>query len=209
METRTKSLLESDTTHTKVLFDVVKRELGDFIAWEPESIWTELKAKGYSLSDLNKSKILAAITLKLMPAFYWDAHVFELTALALNDVEPNPEIYNEAYPEHLAWAVIEAGLLTDTREFMHEPIGYTATVLHRAGFVVAPEELSFCQSVLDSLNNDSALKKEVMDAWRVLPRKDIHNHPFDETPVGVQLARLASVAAHVESRRATLKNQEA
>lgn len=208
METKTKSLLESTSTHAKVLFDVIKRELGDFQSWEPESIWHELEHRGYTLPDVNRSKLLAAITLKLVPSFYWDAHVYELTALAFNDVEPNPEIYNEAYPEHLAWSVLEAGLLVDPREFMHEPIGYTAAVLHRAGFVVAPEELAFCQDVLDSLNSNKELKKEVMEAWRALPRKDLHNHPFEETPVGVQLARLSNVAVYVESRRASLKAQQ-
>lgn len=201
-----KTLVQDDFTCAVALDLALKRLIGDYEAWEPESIWMELTNKNVTISDLNKSKVLAINTLKAMPSFYWDAIVLEKTTLAFNDVLGNPDILQETFPEHLSWAILEAEVFRQqvalhVPEFDSECVSYTAVVLHRAGFVIAPEQLSFSQDLLDKINYNKDLKKEVTETWDKLSKTDLHDHPFSESAVDVQLAKLASVYSYVEERK--------
>lgn len=181
--------------------------LPDYLLFEPESIWLSLDRMGIDIPLINKSKINAVIALHLCPSFYWDAIVFEKTSLSLSNAIPNANRLDEATPAQLAWAVVEAKELTqESHEFDHEPGQYAAVVLHRAGFVLAPEQLSFAQHALDALNKTHGLKTEVKDAWSKLKiTANLLEHPFKETALDVQLMHLTLVQAHVEEQ--TLQRQ--
>lgn len=201
-----KNLLRRETTSAIACNLAAKQLLGDYLNWEPESIWETLHQDGVDVPEINQSKILAVIALKLVPSFYWDAMTFEKTSLTFNNIIPNPEILQEANPAQLSWSIKEASMiLGQEREFSSEPISYTAVVLHRAGFVVAPEGLEFAQEVLDNLNRDTKLKNEVQEAWKSLKDKDLLNHVFEETPLGVQLGRLAGVHLYIEEKKVQCK----
>lgn len=194
--------------------EAVRRLVGNYLAWEPESIWEDLDRRGIDLPVANRDKLMAAITLRLVPSFYWDAIVFEKTALAFDDRPINPEALEEASPAQLAWAVIEAETVRKLGqetplEFQHEPRAYTGVILHRSGFVLAPEELEFAQHALNRERNcvECLLHTDVKARWREMPKNSLANAAYPETPMGVQLANLAAVALHVKHKRELLQAQ--
>jgi hypothetical protein len=204
-------LLQNPKTAAVALLPACKAIAGNFLAWEPESIWQELTHRGIDLPDENRVKILAAMTLHLVPSFYWDGIVYEKTALAFDHDVPNPEALEEASVRALAWAVKEAAwirrwLLDAPFIFESEPCVYTAVVLQREGFLVAPTQLVFAQSCLDRLSQDNAeLTREVKKRWKALDKEQLEGHAFQETPEDVQLARLASVELHVRDQEKAAK----
>lgn len=178
-------------------------------AWEPESIWLTLERRGVDVPVLNRDKILAASTLTIIPAFWFEVNAFENTIMAFNNVLSDGEILQEATPAQINWAVYEAEMLFSqaadipgTTEFDREPIGYTAIVLDRAGFVLAPELLSFAQDALDGCVKDGAGidKKDVKSAWKALQKKDLTKVDFKDTPLDTQLARLTAVQLYLYKR---------
>lgn len=202
-----KDLLRDPSAATVALMAAAKTQLGDFLAWEPESIWLELDRQGVDLPAENRAKIMAGIALRLMPSFYWDGIVFEKTALAFDGLLPNPDILEEASPARLAWAVVEADWIIRAAkdaswEWGHEPRAYAGVVLARAGFVLAPEQLSFAQSALDRERPSTHLLDEVKQRWAGVDKNGLEKLTLHETPVDVQIARLAAVELHVRDRRA-------
>lgn len=207
MSTAAKALLRDDATAAVALLVATHACVGDFLAWEPESIWRELAHQGVMLPDANRAKLSAAIALRLVPAFYWDATVFEKTALALDGRTPNPDILEEASPARLAWAVEEAAWILRRAkdaawEFGHEPRAYAGVILTRAGFVLAPPALAFAQPALDRARGHDHLRDEVRTRWDALDKTALEHLALQETAVDVQLARLAAVELHVQACRA-------
>lgn len=193
------------------LLAATKVLVGDFLTWEPESLWIELERQGIDIPTGNRAKLMAGMTLFLVPSFYWDAITFEKTALAFDGVMPVPDILEEARPSLMAWAVVEAAWIIKranaaTWEFGHEPRAYAGVVLHRAGFVLAPEELAFSQPVLNRERfHTTSLLEEVKARWASVDQSRLETLKLEETPVDVQIARLAAVALHVRERRARVE----
>ena len=205
-----KSLLEDAGTPAVALMRAVTALIGEFLAWEPESIWLELHRQGVDVPEENRARIMAAQTLRLVPSFYWDGIVFEKTALAFAGIMPSADILEEASPARLAWAVVEAAwIIRDGREasweFQHEPRAYAAVVLHRAGFVQAPEQLSFAQLWLNRERRDDHLLEDVRARWTRVSKDHLEQLTLGETPEDVQIARLAAVELHVRERRAAVE----
>lgn len=177
-------------------------------AWEPESLWLSLSRDHVDIPLVNRDKILAAHTLLMLPAFWWEVNIFENTVMAFNDMEASPDTLQEATPGQLSWGVFEAELLftqsaiEETPVFDREPTLYTAAVLHRAGYVLAPELLQFAQDSLDRAvsSSDHVTKKEVETAWRTLKEKPIPERTFDDSPLGYQLAQLTTVEKYLQER---------
>jgi hypothetical protein len=176
-----------------------------FRAWEPETLWLTLDRQGIDMPAVNRDKLLAAITLGIVPAFWWEVNAFENTVLAFNGVVATPAALQEATPAQLAWGVYEAELIfaedsDEKPEFDREPVIYAATALHRAGYVRAPDLLQFAQRELTQLNRDGSglTAEEVGRAWQELKKKPLEERSLGESPLDVQLGRLASVELHVE-----------
>lgn len=205
-----KDLLRDAGTPAVVLMACLPKLLGDFLAWEPESIWLELQHQGVDLPMENRAKVMAAIALRLVPSFYWDAIVLEKTALALDGIQPNPDALEEASPARLAWAVVEAAWILRrateaTFEIGHEPRAYAGVVLARAGYVLAPEQLSFAQMALDRETHKTDLLEETRQRWSRVSKDHLEQLSLTESPVDVQIARLAAVELHVRERKARVE----
>lgn len=180
-----------------------------FRSWEPETVWLTLDRQGIDLSVLNRDKLLAASTLLTLPAFWFEVNAYENTTMAFNDVVSDGAMLQEATPAQLQWAVYEAELLLghaadvpQTPEFDREPIQYTAIVLHRAGFILAPDLLHFAQGALDKQNKNGAniTKADIRPAWKKLQRQDLRHVTFTDSPLDVQLSRLASAHVYLADR---------
>ena len=197
------------------LYLSIKKMLGVGVtAWEPESVWLELSDLGVDIPSVNRDKLLAVVTLLATGSFYWDAAVYENTAVSFDHKWSSPEILQEASPAQLSWAVFEANYLRHHEglvegDFDYEPARYTAVSLYRAGFIVAPELLEFAQEELDKLNRGHLeLRDSIKSRWAALPKEDISSITIEDTdPEDVQIGRLAAVYAHV-AWRAKLLNDE-
>lgn len=203
--TPAKDLLASRTTSAVALCRAAEIVIGDHMAWEPETLWIELEHQGVIVPSETRDRLMAAITLRLVPAFYWDAVVLANTAVAFDGRPVHVEILEEAPPSALAWAMVEAAWIRrrhglETLQPEHEPIAYVSVVLDRAGFVLAPEQLSFAQNALDARRPRSGLLHDVRQRWSGINKGRLADLPLEETPVDVQIARLAAVELHVRSR---------
>lgn len=212
MTTPADILNNQESCATAILVAARKLLGSGFAAWEPESIWLELQSQGIDLSEINRDKLMAAMTLLATGSFYWDAAVFENTTMAFNHEWSSPEILQEASPAQMAWAVCEAELLLhregkEEGAFDYEPAQYAAVSLHRDGFVVAPEPLDFAQAELDKLNRGhQEIKEEVLSRWKSLDKATLEGLELKETPVDVQVAKLSAVFIHIANRAVQFKS---
>lgn len=206
---RSKKLLENEDTPAGVALLALKNVLGPaVVAWEPDTIWLELEDReGLDISVVMRDKLMAAITLLEVPAFYWEVNTFMNTVMAFNGYQSNVDRIHEPTPGELAWAVYEAELILHEHgqwepDFDNEPGIFTAECLHRSGFVLAPTILSFAQDDLDRRNRDGAkiTKDQVQSAWGKQSKGSLDNVKFVETPLGIQLAKLAGVELSVSAK---------
>jgi hypothetical protein len=205
-------LLQDEHTTATGCFRAAQVLCGDgFRAWEPESLWLTLDRKGVEVPLLNRDKLLAASTLTIVPAFWWEVSAFENTTMAFNNVLSDSRVLQEATPAQLSWAVYEAELLygqqddlEDTPSFDREPVIYAAVVLNRCGFVLAPTLLDFAQRELDKLNQDGAevSKDTLEDAWSKLKKQDLRKREFTDSALDTQLSRLTATQLYVSDRAA-------
>lgn len=212
LDSARRALLDPSTTATGV-FLAAQQVLGSrqFVAWEPESVWVELhRAHQLDLPATNRDKLLAVCTCEQQPFWVWDANFLENMVMAFNDIPIAPQAIQAATPAQLAWGLFEAHVLMAQKhhdvgvDIDYEPTKYVAASLHYNGFVVAPDTLEFAQYELDKFNSKDAvtikLKAEVTDKWNKLDKLELNQQEFDETPVGVQLARLSAVTLYVLSK---------
>jgi len=213
-------ILKNSNSSATAVYLACQRILGsnEFEAWEPESIWLELKdVDDIDLSLENRSKLLAVNTLILGEAFYWDAAVYENTVLAFNNIPTAPDVIQEASPGEMSWGVFEAELLSQfaghNAEFDYEPTRYTAASLHRAGLLLAPELLVFAQEDLDKLNrsendtNKKSLIEQVSEQWAQTNKNKLEDLVLDETPQDVQIGHLATISMYVGKRIDQLRKE--
>lgn len=189
-----------------------------WMAWEPETLWVELKHMHVSIPDPNREQVMAARSVVTTGRFYFDMHAFEKTCMTFNNEEGNYDALDAAPVAFLSWALTEADMVHrkyhsgDTLTLDREPACYVAVQLFREGFVIPPSNFTWLQDQLDAyLPGDSKSKKlqdEVRKAWAAAPRGDtLLNAAFPETPAGVQLARLAAVQVHNDKRRKDREQQ--
>jgi len=140
----------------------------NFINYEPETIWLELEKLGLDIPVINRNKIMMINTLLSTDPIIYDVHMFKNMVLCFNNEIPNFDSTEEADPEQIAWAILNLNFLEPKRTyyFDYEPVVYTAAVLHRNGFILAPEILDFAQEDLDTLNVNTELKSDVRNALK-------------------------------------------
>lgn len=177
------------------------------LSWEPETLWLSLQKDGIDLSVVCRDKLQAALTVVTNPQFYWDHIVFENTVHAFMGTVCNPDVIQECHPSEMSWGVYEADIIRGMdpegkgdAEFDEDVQQYIAVCLVRAGFVCAPDILKVVDDNLADLLPDEAkyLRKEVKKAWEDLDKGTLRRTEFVESPLGVNLARLAGVYAYME-----------
>jgi hypothetical protein len=204
-------LTESEGRHATPLLMALRTLYGiDVLYWEPETIWLTLE-RDYSI-DLDieaRDKIQAAISLIRNPAFFWDNLVFQRTTQSLNGELYDPETLQECHPAHMSWAVYEATLLrgmdpeSDARPEIDEDVQqYIAVCLCRAGYVYPPNLLEVIADNLEKLlpGADKGFITKVKQSWERLDKKGLEDRKFDESPLDIQLAQLASCYLYVKEQ---------
>jgi len=215
MKTVSRELLLNDDSSASAVFLAIREALGTgCLAWEPESVWLELRDQDVDLSLTNRDKFMAMSTLLSSGSYYWDAAVFENTTMALSHLPSSPEILQEASPAQMSWAIFEAEAFLDREkqeagEFDYEPARYAAVSLHRTGLVIAPELLAFAQDELDKLNRgqDLILREDVRKRWNDLDKAQLEDLELAETPIDVQISRLAADYLYVVNRAKDMQDE--
>jgi hypothetical protein len=184
----------------------------DLLQWEPETLWLTLEKDKIDLTELERNKLQAAITLTTNPAFYWDNLVFQRTVHALCEEYYDSESLLECSVAHMCWAVYEAGILRgldqetpQIPEFDEDVQQYVAVCLSRAGYALPPPPLvEFCEDNLDALfakgSEFAELKKELKYAWAKLDKSALERTEFSEDALGIQLSRLSFCYLYVSER---------
>jgi hypothetical protein len=208
---KSRKALEDSSTPAGLVIIAARNILGPgFAAWEPDTVRATFEQEKVELPAVNYEKLFAAATLLEVPAFYIEVLTFQNTVQAFNGHVPDVEVVHESTPGEIAWAVFEAEIILHehmmyTPDFDQEPEVYTAAVLHRAGFVLAPPLLGFAQAHLTKLNSKvGPTVEEVRTAWeKLLKEPSLTARTYSEDPLDVQLAKLAAVhvylADHAES----------
>lgn len=182
-----------------------------FLAYEPETLWLELDP-----CPANRDKLMAAIALAMTPSFYWDYRVFGATVHAFTNEMVIPESVPKCDAGQMSWACFEAELiyaLTDTGNSVPEfdPCieAYVGVALWDSGFAAPPAGLGFAKEELTSRINKHALilKDEVEKAWAALHKEKLEHHRFEDSPLGAQLAKLATSWVYVEEKTKLLRAQ--
>lgn len=204
--TPAKDILVSRTASAVAVCKAADMMLGDHLGWEPESIWVDLDRQGVTVPVEARDRLMAAIALRLVPAFYWDAMVTANTATTFDGRPAHVEILEEVSPGALAWAMVEAAWIRRRYDLQvlrpeHEPTAYVAVILDRAGFALAPEQLSFAQDALNARRPGSGLLDDVRQRWSSIDKTQLANLALQENPMDVQVARLAAIELHVRSRK--------
>ena len=201
-----REIIVDDEACATAVFRATQTLLGQqILGWEPESIWLELEMHNLDISEINRDKFMAMSTLLQVPAFFWDANMFENTSLAFNNVPVIPEMLQEASPAQLSWATYEAVLAMQGEsidpEFDYEPKKYAAVSMQREGLVLAPEVLVFAQAELDKLNRgNQEIKGEVKSRWEEVDKTKLDALELSESPTDVQLGKFAAIQMYMNER---------
>lgn len=191
-------LLLEPSTPALVLYPAALAFYGPTVAsYEPDTLWSLL-----DVPLVNRDKLMAALTLQRLPAFYWDLRVFANTCAAFNDQAVHVEVVPELWPEHLAYAITEAQMLfqldTDvTPDFDDEVAAYVAACLAHAGLTYAPPMMDFAAPHLERL-----LSPEGVALGREMKKIAGEEHPEvdKESALGVQLARYIQIGDYLKAR---------
>ena len=180
--------------------------------WEPETIWLDLHGHhGVDVPVGNRDQIMAGRSIVTTGRFSYDAIVFDKTCTSLNNEYINHSALEDSPVEYIAWANEEIYRIYQhytgsNFEYDREPVAFTGVQLYRQGFVKAPDQLHWAQDSLDKHYQEvpHELKKRVSMAWSEISKEDLADHPYPETPLGVQLAKLAAVQIHFNTKRSRL-----
>lgn len=204
-------MADCDASATAV-FVAARHILGPtFTAWEPESIWVELDP-----CHSNRDKLMAAISLATMPAFYWDYRVFGATTHAVNNETVFPEHLPKCTAAQMAWAAFEAELLfalsddsSTQPEFDESVEAYVAVSLFDEGFVLPPVGLGFCEEELTKRlpAETSTLRTKLKAAWGELAKDKLDIASFDDDSQGAQLLKLTDAWLYVLERAKLLRKE--
>ncbi len=214
-----KALLKDPQVALSVAWVALKDLFGaSVITWEPDTIRLELRRRGIIDDHGLISKLLAAQTIETTRSWTYDHTELFAFALACSGVSASGEMHPHPTPEQLCWAMHEIGAVTGARpddEHGFDPDtidSAIAVVLLDEGMVVAPEELAFCQPVLDEMVHEdhSKLTSKVSAAWDKLKheplnvlRREIDAREEDDVTVQLRwLAECRLYVAEAETRRA-------
>lgn len=172
----------------------------EWIAWEPETLWTEIKGDlGITPSDALKNKIQATRTVLVSDLFWKDHLVFEKVIVAFNNHVPLFDQYQHPSVAMLANGVEEAQKIRDL-EFSDDVLRYIAVVAQYDGFIVLPEPLDVAQESLDEISSAGRqFREDIARRWEEAKAGNAPDGMYSETVTGIQLARMAAVREYVKA----------
>jgi len=139
----------------------------NWLEWGMDTIEETLE-RNYKikLNKFDKSKI-QSLKLCFKNSLPWTDFVsFEKVGVSFNNAIPNFNRFEKLEPDEILITIKILNLL-DEKQLSHEVNAYMASSLFEGGYIIAPDELSSCQTLLDDLNH--LQEKEIND---ILKRMD-------------------------------------
>jgi hypothetical protein len=214
-------LCKEEAMATTIFFSALTYFGDELDELETETMRITAARDGLSVPEENWDALFAVLALRNNGRFMWDASVFENTVLTFNDEAVITDVYQQALPAHIAWAVKEAAILTQDllsgeglfSDYLdYEPESYTAASCKFEGMLAVPESLSFCEDRLIELIDCShdKLMSDVKKSWMAI--KDAVNDITiqelqDDSELNNQLLQMAGIELYVSKRKALLDEQ--
>lgn len=195
---------DPETGPSQILSYLTSQWKMDWVNWEPETIFTEIE-KAYSVSPpvSTQEKILAMSVLYNSQAFWEDWQAFQAVTVALAGRQARfDDVQIVSLPEMMASVRMAQSLGAPhtgevVSEFSPEVLGYIAATAANEGIVYLPEPLHVAQNYLNSLSPQTVVDLDTVAAeWRkysALAPGVASAMPIDESPLGVQIARLLAL----------------
>jgi hypothetical protein len=184
----------------KYLTDEWKSE---WISWEPETIFSEVeKTYNVTLPGQVQEKILALDLLHSSDSFWQDWQVFQIVTVTFGGRQARfDDVQELSLAEIDASMRMAASLSMMSRNeaktpYSDEVLGYIAATASNAGLVYLPPPMNEAQEYLDTLSGAKDLAPQVAEEWARMMALDpalARVMPIEETPVGVQIARLLAL----------------
>lgn len=206
-----KKLLADRETNAEAAFLAFSVLLGNESAtYEPETIRRLMDEHKIEVPEENFDKRQAFLTLTTTTSFFWNALVAEKIILAFNNIDVIPDAVQEPHPYYLSWGFVHAFSIisrymqdvpvgAEPLELLdYEPVHYAAALLHKHGYVVAPDSIRWLQPRLQEISKDEGLYIDVLWRWQRIDRSKLEAESFAEDEAGVQLSHLAANWLYVE-----------
>lgn len=143
------NLFSHPETHPFVLdVALLKAFKLEWFEWEQETLFSEIEQTfNTSVADINKVKILAAMTVHVTDVFWDQWEIFENVILAFNGIVPRPRYMQ---PPDVAALMAGVDIVNSIRkeEFSDEVGRYAAACFLNDEISYAPPPLDFCQPYL-------------------------------------------------------------
>lgn len=141
-----KLLFEAESTYMVTLALMMFDEYGaDWLEWHPTTIATEIMEDfGAQAPRTNLDKIMTSALLLTTNTFYVSLPSFIEICNILADNDYEPEVFDPATPEEIAWGITEAWLLDppdEGEEFCEEIKHYIREALNDEGIINPPDIL--------------------------------------------------------------------
>jgi len=187
------------STHPLLLDLILVKEFkGDYLVWEPETLWKEIELTfGTTISELNKNKVQALRSCHVVDTPYEEWNVFEKVAVSFSNSIPKFDVMQKPSPHSCATAIENMQHIRE-KKISEEIYRYVAAILQDEGHAYGPGPLKPCNQYLKSYVSKE-LQKKVAAA---LKKNTIPT--FDGTrEEDVQVAKAMSIEDFVEfdSRR--------
>ncbi|KKN32547.1 hypothetical protein LCGC14_0812710 [marine sediment metagenome] len=122
----------------------------DFFEWEPETFDIETRRVfGAALSDVNRDKVWALVTVLTTDLFYKSLETFIPVCNSLNGSEADFDDYDPVTSEEAAWGIIETQLVDPPAQgksvgqrFSHEIRRYVGLTLKSEGVTTPPKAVA-------------------------------------------------------------------
>ena len=176
----------------KELLSILTARLGkEWVLWEPEALWAEVKRAFGSLpGEMTRNRIQAAKVLLVTEAFWLDHLVFEKVVMAFNNQMPMFDRYQKPSAAMIALGIRLAREIRDV-DFSDDVRRYIAVIAKDDGLIYLPPPIDVAQDHLDELTAGAAGRvhqEEIGKGWAQGPKG-----PYGEGPVGIHLAKLRAI----------------
>lgn len=172
-----------------------------YLAWEPETIWSELQTiTGVAPSHLNRTKINACRTIHIADTVFTDWLTFEKVINALNSIPIMFDTMQKPSPSALAhgvWIILKLR----TQPFSPEVQKYMLGVLLDAGICFPPDELLFLRDEIKS-----QVPQEIFNTMERLQGENLMSLPSDST-IAYQVLTLRGIADYVSLQKRIYNEQ--
>jgi hypothetical protein len=188
--------LDADVHPILLLRDLTRTYGKDWLSWEPETIWSEVKddeSLKEEIPRVNKDKVMAVRTAVKTDLPWKHLAVFENVALAFAGLVPRFDVMQPLEPYQIALGVDVLYQIHPGIDYDYDVRGYIAALLVHDGMSWAPPELfGDVEPMMKGLRPNDEVADKVAAAWKDGSRPD------EATAVGSQVATLVAIREYLE-----------